>query len=88
MQGGATYAAGAVNQAFGLDGVNDYVNVPDAATLEEVIARHRVTTLWLTAALFNAVLDERPGALRGLRLGAGKHRGGDGVAVMSQVLVR
>lgn len=38
-----------------------------AAGLEAVIARHGVTTLWLTAALFNAVIDERPGALRGLR---------------------
>jgi amino acid adenylation domain-containing protein len=38
-----------------------------AAGLEAVIARHGVTTLWLTAALFNAVIDERPTALRGLR---------------------
>ena len=38
-----------------------------AAGLEAVIARHGVTTLWLTAALFNAVIDERPSALRGLR---------------------
>jgi amino acid adenylation domain-containing protein len=41
--------------------------VPTAAGLEAVIAQHGVSTLWLTAALFNAVIDERPHALRGLR---------------------
>ncbi|MBT9518643.1 MAG: amino acid adenylation domain-containing protein [Methyloversatilis discipulorum] len=38
-----------------------------AAGLEATIERHGVSTLWLTAALFNAVIDERPTALRGLR---------------------
>ncbi len=38
-----------------------------AAGLEATIERHGVSTLWLTAALFNAVVDERPAALRGLR---------------------
>lgn len=38
-----------------------------AAGLEAVIREHGVTTLWLTAALFNAVIDERPAALKGLR---------------------
>ncbi|AOF82829.1 amino acid adenylation domain protein [Methyloversatilis sp. RAC08] len=42
--------------------------LPTAAGLEAVISRNGVTTLWLTAALFNAVIDERPEALRGLRL--------------------
>jgi amino acid adenylation domain-containing protein len=37
------------------------------AGLETVIRTQGVTTLWLTAALFNAVIDERPGALQGLR---------------------
>jgi len=41
--------------------------VPDARGLAAAIARHGVTTAWLTAALFNAVVDEDPGALGGLR---------------------
>ena len=40
--------------------------VPTARGLAEVIERHGVTTMWLTAALFNAVIDEDPQALRGL----------------------
>ena len=39
---------------------------PTAAELERVIAEHGVTTLWLTAAHFNAIVDERPQALAGL----------------------
>jgi amino acid adenylation domain-containing protein len=34
---------------------------------EEVIQRHRVTTLWLTAGLFNTIVDRKVEALRGLR---------------------
>jgi len=41
--------------------------VPTHATLRETIARHGVTTLWLTASLFNAVIDEAPDTLAGLR---------------------
>jgi amino acid adenylation domain-containing protein len=37
--------------------------VPTAAALDHVLKENQVTTLWLTAALFNAVVDERPGAL-------------------------
>jgi amino acid adenylation domain-containing protein len=40
--------------------------VPDFAELEHELRRHRVQTLWLTASLFNAILDERPQALQGL----------------------
>ena len=40
---------------------------PTASGLERVIARHGITTLWLTAALFNAIIDERPEVLRGVR---------------------
>ena len=41
--------------------------VPDARALAEVIGPLGVTTAWLTAALFNAVVDEDPQALSGLR---------------------
>ena len=41
--------------------------VPDARALAEAIDGMGVTTAWLTAALFNAVIDESPQSLRGLR---------------------
>lgn len=42
-------------------------NVPDLANLGRSILEHGVTTLWLNAGLFNAVMDERPSILRPLR---------------------
>ncbi len=41
--------------------------MPTAAGLESTIRAHGVTTAWVTSALFNALIDERPHALRGLR---------------------
>jgi len=41
--------------------------VPTHATLREIIARHHVTTVWLTASLFNTVIDEAPHTLAGVR---------------------
>ena len=41
-------------------------DVPSAHQLAEVIRRHSVSTLWLTASLFNAVIDEDPRALQGV----------------------
>jgi amino acid adenylation domain-containing protein len=41
--------------------------VPSASQLREVIAGRGVTTAWLTASLFNYVVDEDVHALRGLR---------------------
>ena len=41
--------------------------VPTAADLARALERHRVTTMWLTASLFNAVIDEAPAALSGVR---------------------
>ncbi|MBS0218584.1 MAG: amino acid adenylation domain-containing protein [Proteobacteria bacterium] len=41
--------------------------VPTANGLGEAIRRHGITHLWLTAALFNSVVDEDPNQLHGLR---------------------
>ena len=41
--------------------------VPTGAGLARTISRHGVQTAWLTAALFNAVVDEEPAHLGGLR---------------------
>jgi amino acid adenylation domain-containing protein len=41
--------------------------VPTGAGLARTIARHDVHTAWLTAALFNAVIDDDPAHLAGLR---------------------
>jgi thioesterase domain-containing protein len=40
--------------------------VPSAGTLGEILRRHRVSTLWLTASLFNALVDEAPQSLQGV----------------------
>jgi amino acid adenylation domain-containing protein len=37
--------------------------MPSAEELGEVLKKHRVNTLWLTAALFNTVINEEPQAL-------------------------
>lgn len=41
--------------------------VPTGTGLAHTIARHHVHTAWLTAALFNAVVDDDPAHLSGLR---------------------
>ena len=40
--------------------------LPTPSGLAQVIGRHGVTTLWLTASLFNAVIDEAPQSLAGV----------------------
>ncbi|HLX07553.1 MAG TPA: amino acid adenylation domain-containing protein, partial [Thermoanaerobaculia bacterium] len=40
---------------------------PDPRQLGETIARHGVTTLWLTAGLFHQLVEANPRGLRGLR---------------------
>ena len=41
--------------------------VPNLKTLGEVIKHYQVTTLWLTASLFNTVIDDAPEILRPIR---------------------
>ena len=53
-----------------LNGARLVVMPPDPPSLQElgeVIKQHGVTTLWLTAGLFNLMVDERVGDLRPLR---------------------
>ncbi|HYW07614.1 MAG TPA: amino acid adenylation domain-containing protein, partial [Longimicrobium sp.] len=40
---------------------------PSVEGIERAVAQHGVTVLWLTAGLFHLVVDERIGALRGVR---------------------
>jgi aspartate racemase len=42
-------------------------NVPSPAELGDMLQKHRVSTLWLTASLFNLVIDEAPTVLSGVR---------------------
>lgn len=41
--------------------------VPTGQGMARIIARHGVTTAWLTAALFNGIVDDNPAQLVGLR---------------------
>ncbi len=41
--------------------------IPTGAGLEKTISRHGVTSAWLTAALFNAIVDDDPRRLNGLK---------------------
>lgn len=41
--------------------------VPDFRRLREVIEAHGVTTMWLTASLFNVIIDQQPACLAGLK---------------------
>ena len=41
--------------------------VPEPAALGAYLRAHGVTTLWLTASLYNAVVDQAPAALLGVR---------------------
>lgn len=40
--------------------------VPSAADIRDAVRTHHVTTMWLTASLFNMVIDEAPDALQGV----------------------
>jgi amino acid adenylation domain-containing protein len=41
--------------------------IPSAHELGNILHDHGISTLWLTASLFNTVIDEAPGALSGVR---------------------
>jgi amino acid adenylation domain-containing protein/non-ribosomal peptide synthase protein (TIGR01720 family) len=41
--------------------------LPTAQELSREIERHDITTMWLTAALFNSIVDEAPETLSGIR---------------------
>jgi amino acid adenylation domain-containing protein len=41
--------------------------VPDLEKLGEVLSRERIDCLWLTASMFNMVIEERPQILKGVR---------------------
>ncbi|MBN1552251.1 amino acid adenylation domain-containing protein [bacterium] len=41
--------------------------VPDIARLEYLLKTYHITTLWLTASLFNMIVDENPEILSGVR---------------------
>jgi acyl-coenzyme A synthetase/AMP-(fatty) acid ligase len=42
--------------------------IPSLSTLGDAIRRERITVLWLTSSLFNAIIDDEPEMLRGVRL--------------------
>lgn len=42
-------------------------DVPDIADLGNFLAKHNVDTLWLTAGLFNAIIDQDASILRGVK---------------------
>jgi len=37
--------------------------IPSIGLLRELVRKHKITTAWLTTSLFNAIVDEDPGAL-------------------------
>jgi amino acid adenylation domain-containing protein len=42
-------------------------NIPTSQHLKNVIQKHNITTLWLTSALFNSLIDEAPETLSGIK---------------------
>lgn len=50
LLGGTTFSAGQNGQAFSFDGVNNFVNVPDSASLDS----------WTTTATFEAWINPQP----------------------------
>ncbi len=40
--------------------------VPELDKLAEIVKRHRISCLWLTASLFNFIIDQRPSILKGV----------------------
>ncbi|MFN6517002.1 MAG: non-ribosomal peptide synthetase, partial [Nostoc sp. CreGUA01] len=42
-------------------------DIPTPKYLSDILQKHYITTLWMTAALFNAVIDETPNAFLGIQ---------------------
>jgi hypothetical protein len=60
LMGGAGFVQGAVGQGFMLDGVNDYIRVPDSASLH--LANELTVEMWFkreTASSYGALIDKR-----------------------------
>src|SRR5262249_60170423 len=56
LQGGATFAAGKVAQAFSFDGVNGSVTVPDSANLD--ITGPLTIDVWVNVTAINQALNK------------------------------
>ena len=54
------------------------VKVPTSQDLSDTIQKYKVTTLFLTTALFNSIIDDRPEALWGIRQ---LLTGGEGISI-------
>ncbi len=60
LMGGAGFAQGAVGQGFMLDGANDYIRIPDSASLH--LADELTVEMWFkreTSSSYGALIDKR-----------------------------
>jgi uncharacterized repeat protein (TIGR01451 family) len=67
LQNGATFATGQVGQAFSLDGVNDFVQVPDDPNLD--IRGHITIDAWIKPVALGGRIVDKSGGSDGYLLG-------------------